>query len=69
MRRHVDDGVKRANERAISNAQRISKWEFIERDFSIGGEELTPTLKLKRHFVCKKYAEKIEAFYAGSGGD
>jgi long-chain-fatty-acid--CoA ligase ACSBG len=64
VREYVDAGIKRANERAISNAQRIAKWEFLSEDFSVPGDELGPTLKLKRPIVMKKQATVIEAFYA-----
>ena len=31
-----------------------------------GGDELTPTMKLKRRPIAQKYAAEIEALYAGS---
>jgi long-subunit acyl-CoA synthetase (AMP-forming) len=35
----------------------------LKEDFSIFGGELTPTMKLKRKVVEKKYAAEIEALY------
>lgn len=59
----IQDGVNRANKEAISNAQKISKWALLLNDFSIAGDELTPTMKLKRRIVNEKYADVIEKFY------
>ncbi|KAJ8389604.1 hypothetical protein AAFF_G00118410 [Aldrovandia affinis] len=59
----IQEGINRANEHAISNAQHIQKWAVLERDFSIPGEELGPTMKLKRPVVSKMYKEQIENFY------
>ena len=53
-----------ANENAPSRAQRIQKLTVLPVDFSIPGDELGPTLKLKRPVVYKKYAETIDALYA-----
>ncbi|CAG5863715.1 unnamed protein product [Menidia menidia] len=36
----IQEGINQVNERATSNAQRIQKWQVLERDFSIGGGEL-----------------------------
>jgi long-chain-fatty-acid--CoA ligase ACSBG len=60
----IQEGIDRVNKRATSNAQKIQKWSIIPRDFSIPGEELGPTLKLKRPVVMKMYANTIEGFYA-----
>jgi long-chain acyl-CoA synthetase len=34
-------------------------------DWQPGGDELTPTMKLKRKPIHEKYSEEIEALYAG----
>ena len=61
--RAVQEGVDRANSKAISNAQRVQKWIILNEDFSIGGGELGPTMKLKRHFVLEKYSAQINNIY------
>lgn len=66
IRKYIDAGIARANGRAASNAQRIGKFTVLERDFSIAGNELTPTLKLKRRIVADKYQAEIEQMYAGA---
>jgi|EP01047_Picozoa_sp_COSAG01_P037314 long-subunit acyl-CoA synthetase (AMP-forming) len=57
-------------EDAVSNAQKVQKFAILDTDFVPVGDdaELTATLKLKRPVVMRKYAEIIEAIYAGSGG-
>ncbi|XP_042273566.1 long-chain-fatty-acid--CoA ligase ACSBG2 isoform X2 [Thunnus maccoyii] len=59
----VQEGINRVNEKATSNAQRIQKWVILDRDFSIPGGELGPTMKLKRPVVAKMYKEQIDNFY------
>ncbi|KAI9993596.1 hypothetical protein PInf_015881 [Phytophthora infestans] len=60
---YISDGMKRANMRAASRAQHVQKFIIIQRDFSIGGNELTPTMKVKRSVVEKMYKEEIEKMY------
>ena len=60
----IQDGIDKANEEAISNAQKVRKWVLLQRDFSIPGGELGPTLKVKRHVVAKKNEAKINGIYA-----
>ena len=54
------DGV---NERAASRAQRVQYWKVLPRDFSVGGGELGPTLKLRRPIVLKQYKSLIDQLY------
>ncbi|XP_065843145.1 long-chain-fatty-acid--CoA ligase ACSBG2-like [Oscarella lobularis] len=59
----IEKGIKRANDKAISNAQKVQKWSLLAKDFSIPGGELGPTLKLKRKVVSEKYQETIDRMY------
>merc|ERR1712032_1296930 len=53
-----------ANQKVVpSNACKIQKFKILPLDFSVSGEEFTPTLKLKRSFVAAKYIEYIDAMY------
>lgn len=60
---YFNNGLKTANSNAISRAQYVQKWTLMPVDFSVPGGELTPTLKVKRPIVNKKYADLIENFY------
>ena len=59
----IQDGIDRANARAVSNATRVQKWTVLPRDLSVSGGELGPTLKLKRFAVLKKYDSTLEKIY------
>ncbi|CAG9820082.1 unnamed protein product [Phaedon cochleariae] len=59
----LNEGVERANTRAISNAQKIRKVAVLPVDFSIPTGELGPTMKVKRRIVEQKYADLIEKLY------
>lgn len=60
---YLDAQVKAANSEAASRAQNVNKWVILNKDFTIPGGELTPTLKLKRRVVVAKYADVIEEIY------
>lgn len=60
----IQEGIDRANKKAISNAQKVQKFALLSADFSVPGGELGPTLKVKRNIVLKKYDDIVEKFYA-----
>ncbi|XP_050088160.1 very long-chain-fatty-acid--CoA ligase bubblegum [Anopheles aquasalis] len=59
----IQEGIDRANLKAISNAQKIQKFALLKEDFSVPGGELGPTLKVKRNVVVEKNKDIIEGFY------
>jgi long-chain acyl-CoA synthetase len=62
----VQDLIQREIEAVNANFARvetIKKFFLIERQLTPEDEELTPTMKLKRNFVNKRYAIEIEAMY------
>jgi long-chain acyl-CoA synthetase len=61
----VSAAVQEANQR-LSRVEQIKKFAIIAGDWLPGGDELTPTMKLKRRAIAKKYAAEIEAMYASN---
>jgi long-subunit acyl-CoA synthetase (AMP-forming) len=58
----VAQAVREANER-LSRVEQVKKFKILDEDWLPGGDELTPTMKLKRKPIAEKYYEEIEALY------
>jgi long-subunit acyl-CoA synthetase (AMP-forming) len=59
----VQRGVDAANEE-LARVEQIKKFTILDEDWQPGGDELTPTMKLKRKPIHEKYAREIEELYA-----
>ncbi len=59
----ISAGIDRANEH-LSRVEQIKRFKVLPVDWAPAGDELTPTMKLKRRPISKKYATEIEALYA-----
>ena len=59
----IRDEIERVN-RKFARAEQVKKFWLLETQLTAEDDELTPTMKLKRKFVEKKYAERIEAMYS-----
>ena len=65
VRAAVDAGVHEANSR-LSRVEQIKKYTILPGFWEPGGDEITPTLKLKRRPIAAKYADSIDALYSTS---
>ncbi len=59
----VRRGVEAANEQ-LARVEGIKKFKLLDAEWQPGGEELTPTMKLKRKPIHEKYATEIDELYA-----
>jgi long-subunit acyl-CoA synthetase (AMP-forming) len=59
----VAAAVAAGNQR-LSRVEQIKRYSVIPGEWAPGGEELTPTLKLKRRPIERKYESQIQALYA-----
>jgi long-subunit acyl-CoA synthetase (AMP-forming) len=55
-------GVEEANGH-LSRVEQIKRFAVLPADWLPGGDELTPTMKLKRKPIAEKYESEIEALY------
>ena len=55
--------VERVNAQ-LSRVEQIKRFNVLPTDWEPGGDELTPTMKLKRKPIAEKYAAEIDALYA-----
>ncbi len=64
VRAAIQDGVDAANAK-LARVEQVKKFEIVAGDWLPGGDELTPTMKLKRKPIAAKYESAIDAMYAG----
>jgi long-subunit acyl-CoA synthetase (AMP-forming) len=62
VRAAIQEAIDQANAN-LSRPEGIKKWTLLEEDWVPGGDELTPTMKLKRRPIADKYADEIAAMY------
>ena len=62
VQQEIARGVEAANVR-LSRVEQIKRYAVLDVDWLPGGDELTPTMKLKRKPIHAKYAAQIEELY------
>ncbi|HTZ85902.1 MAG TPA: long-chain fatty acid--CoA ligase [Solirubrobacteraceae bacterium] len=62
VRAAVQEGIDAANTK-LARVEQIKKFHIVEGDWLPAGDELTPTMKLKRKPIAQKYASQIDAMY------
>ncbi|MFC4126677.1 AMP-dependent synthetase/ligase [Nocardia rhizosphaerae] len=62
LRAEVQRAIDDANS-GVSHAESIKKFVLLERDLTEESGELTATMKVKRHVVAERFADRIEQMY------
>jgi long-subunit acyl-CoA synthetase (AMP-forming) len=63
VQEQIAAAVARANEK-LARVEQIKRYELLAEEWLPGGDELTPTMKLKRKPIGAKYEQAVEALYA-----
>ena len=63
----IAEAIETANGR-LSNVEKVRRHKLLDVEWEPGGDELTPTMKLKRRPIAEKYAEDIDALYERERG-
>jgi len=66
IRAAISVAVEQANGR-LSRVEQIKRFAIVPAFWEPGGDEITPTMKLKRRAITAKYADVIESLYTPAG--
>lgn len=62
FKRAINDAVGRINGR-LTNLEKVRKFVIADEAFTVENEQMTPTLKVRRHVIRDAYGEALEALY------
>ena len=66
MRRTSHARLQRAVDRVnadLSVIEKVRRFMLADEPFSIENEQLTPSMKIRRHVISKVYGERLDALY------
>jgi long-chain acyl-CoA synthetase len=58
----VREAVDRVN-RDLSVIEKVRQFTFADEAFGIENEEMTPSLKIRRHKLKERYGERLDSLY------
>ncbi len=64
FRSAVRAAIDRVN-RDLSVVEKVRQFAFADEAFTIDNEEMTPSLKIRRHKLKERYGERLDALYKG----
>jgi long-chain acyl-CoA synthetase len=62
LRKAITEAVTRVNGR-LSNTEKIRRIAIAKEAFSVENEQMTPTMKVRRHVVNETYRDTLEGMY------
>lgn len=64
LQQEIEQAVADANA-GLAQVQQVKRWRLLPVEWSVESEELTPSLKLKRRVIHRKFADTIDTLYDG----
>ena len=64
----IAEGIDKANDR-LSNVEKVRRHKVLAAEWEPGGDELTPTMMLRRKPISEKYAHEIDSLFADAPGE
>ena len=64
FRNAMRDAIDRVNQ-DLSVTEKVRQFAFADEAFSIANEELTPSMKIRRHKIRERYGARLDALYKG----
>ena len=64
FRTAIRAAIDRVNQE-VSVIEKVRQFTFADEAFSIDNEEMTPSLKIRRHKLKERYGERLDALYKG----
>jgi long-chain acyl-CoA synthetase len=64
VRAEIEAAVERGNA-GLARVEQVKRFALLPGEWAPGADELTPTMKLKRRPIERKYGDEIEGLYAG----
>jgi long-chain acyl-CoA synthetase len=64
FRSAVREAIDRVN-KDLSVTEKVRQFEFTDEPFSIENEEMTPSMKIRRHIIRERYHARIDGMYKG----
>ena len=64
FRNAVKAAVDRVN-RDLSVTEKVRQVAFADEPFSIENEEMTPSMKIRRHKIRERYGARLDGLYKG----
>ena len=62
FRSAIRAAVDRVN-KELSVVEKVRQFTFADEPFSIENEEMTPSLKIRRHKIRERYGDRLDALY------
>ncbi len=64
FKKAVGDAVARVNQ-DLSVIEKVRQFAFADEPFAIENEEMTPSLKIRRHKIRERYQDRLDGLYRG----